>query len=310
MTRGIYVLHTPKQDNPNIYKVGMSGSIEERKGDYETVFPQEKVVMSLIYELHDGVDIHRYEGILHDMLEARGYKLPNKVEHFAATLDEIDDCATDMFMQFPDILKKVHNEDRTASSSRKSKKVVDNVQDALRTFDQLIEAEARTSQTETTKNTYQRHGKFKLRVDQEELMARLQQHFMEENNPRGQIHLPPGYGKTEVGCCLFPVVNNIKRALILVPTIRLAEETMKRIKAFHGVTHYNYFEVHSNSITCDIDAIRNCEYVYVVAVYNSVIKLHNTTPFDIIIFDEAHRTSIKCQTQNQDKHFILTTHLR
>jgi superfamily II DNA or RNA helicase len=307
MTRGIYVLHTPKEDNNDIYKVGMSKCIEERKGDFETVLPQDNVVMSRIYELHDGVDLHKYEGMLHDILEERGFKIPNKIEHFAATLDEIDECATEMFMQFPDILKKVHNEDRTPSASRKSKRAVDqdhSVQEVLRTFDQLIEAEASTSQAPPIKNKHEKYGHFKLRVDQEELIARLQQHFMEDNNPRGQIHLPPGYGKTEVGCCLFPVVNNIKRALILVPTIRLAEETMKRIKAFHatnlGVTHYNYFEVHSNSTSCDIDAIRNSEYVYVVAVYNSVIKLHDTTPFDIIIFDEAHRTSIKCQAQSQD----------
>jgi superfamily II DNA or RNA helicase len=299
MTRGIYVLHTPNQDNPDIYKVGMSKCIEERKGDYETVLPDEHVKMSLIYELHDWVDLLTYEHMLHAIMEERGYKLPNKQEHFAATLDEIDACATEMFMKHPDILKKVHNEDHTPSASRKSQKIDHTVKEALRSYHQLMQAEASTSQTEVTKPLQKQYGKFTLRNDQDELMVLLEQHFITENNPRGQIHLPPGYGKTEVGCCLFPVVHGLKRVLVLVPTIRLAEETMRRIKAFHtnnlGISHYAYHELHSNSSSSDLDAIRRSQHVVVVCVYNSVVKLTDTTMFDIIIFDEAHRTSVKSQ---------------
>lgn len=313
MTRGIYVLHTPKQDNYNVYKVGMSTYIEARKGEFETVRPEDNLKMSRIYELHDWVDLHKYESMLHDMLEERGYKIPNKIEHFAVTLDEIDECATDMFMKHPEILKKVHNEDHTPTLSRKSRRPSDRrTEEALRTFNQLIQEEASTSQSTPPQRQPTQYGDFKLRDDQEELMTLLEQHFIGENNPRGQIHLPPGYGKTEIGCCLFPVVNRLKRVLILVPTIKLAEETMKRIKAFHAnhlaTSNYKYYEVHSNSQPFDFDAINNNEYVYVVTVYNSVIKLQDTQPFDIIIFDEAHRTSVKCQATNDEAEETLHSH--
>lgn len=306
MTRGIYVLHTPKPNEYNVYKVGMSTCIEMRKDDVETILPDFDIKMSRIYELHDWVDLRKYEGMLHDMLEKRGYKRPNKVEHFNATLDDIDECATEMFMKHPEILKKVHNEDHTPTLSRKSMRASDNsrAEEALTNFDKMMQEEASTSQTTTP------YGDFKLRDDQNDLMKRLYQHFMEDNNPRGQIHLPPGYGKTEIGCCLFPVVNKLKRVLIQVPTIKLAEETMRRIKAFHvkklNITYYKYFEVHSNSTSFDFEAIANSNFAYVVAVYNSVTKLQGTKPFDIIICDEAHRTSIKCQVNDSDDEQIDT----
>jgi len=312
MTRGIYVLHTPKQDNNNVYKVGMSAHIEARKGDFETVLPQENVVMSRIYELHDWVDLREYEGKLHDILEERGFKIPNKIEHFAATLDEIDECATDMFMQHQGILKKVHNEDNTPSASRKSTKNDNSVKEAVGSYDQLIQAEASTSQQDDTNQPFKQYGRFKLRDDQEELMVKLEQHFISENNPRGQIHLPPGYGKTEIGCCLFPVITGLKRVLILAPTIKLAEETMKRIKTFHAKhlanPDYKYFEVHSNSPSFDFDAISCSENVYVVAVYNSITKLQGIQRFDIIIFDEAHRTSVKCQVTTDEAEETFHSH--
>lgn len=312
MTRGIYVLHTPKQDNYNVYKVGMSAHIEARKGEFETVLPDDDIKMSRIYELHDCTDLFKYERMLHAKLEHKGYKCPNKVEHFAATLDEIDECATDMFMEHPEILKKVHNEDHTLSASRKSTKNDNSVNEAVRSYDQLIQAEASTSRQEDTNRHFKQYGRFKLRDDQEELMVKLEQHFINENNPRGQIHLPPGYGKTEIGCCLFPVISGLKRVLILVPTIKLAEETMKRIKAFHA-THlanpnYNYFELHSNSSSFDFDAISCSENVYVVAVYNSITKLQGIQRFDIIIFDEAHRTSVKCQATMDEAEETLHSH--
>jgi superfamily II DNA or RNA helicase len=103
--------------------------------------------------------------------------------------------------------------------------------------------------------------------------------------------------------------------LILVPSLKLAGETMIRIKTFHleklGIKHFQYYEVHSDGGSFDINTMNKDKYVCVVGVYNSVIKLHDASMFDIIIFDEAHRTSIKSRghdnviesEDNNETHF-------
>lgn len=270
--RGIYVIHDWKPNRPYIHKVGMAENIGRRKGDYasHTYEPE----FSRIYEINEGFPLRDIETAFHKELDALGVKIGT--EWFEIEVDKIDNVAIELFdNKFIGALKELHFTDptkieRPESTSSPSKKQINN---ELQLKD------------------------FTPREDQVVLLEKLQQYYIVDGNARGQIRLPPGYGKTEIGCCLFPILSNMKRVLVLTPSIQLAQETMKRIKTFHndklGINNFRYYEVHSKGDEFDITDINNNEHVFVVGVYNSVMKLKEAHQFDIIIFDEAHRTSVK-----------------
>lgn len=274
--RGIYVIHDWKPNRPYIHKVGMSDNIGRRKGEYaEHTYEPE---FSRIYEINEGFPLRDIETAFHKKLNEMGVKIGT--EWFEVEVERIDEVAVELFdSAFKGALKEFHLIDPTEierlESSSSSKNPNINVNNSIE----------------------QQLKDFTPRADQSELLEKLKQHYFVKANTRGQIRLPPGYGKTEIGCCLFPVLSNFKRILVLVPSIQLAQETMKRIIKFHkenlGVNHFKYYEVHSKGGDFDITEINKDKYVFVVGVYNSVMKLHEAHHFDVVIFDEAHRTSVK-----------------
>ena len=277
--RGIYVIHDWKPNRPFIHKVGMAENIGRRKGDYasHTYEPE----FSRIYEINEGFPLRDIETAIHQKLDALGVKIGT--EWFEIEVDKIDEVAIKLFdNQFKGALKELHLVDPTE-----------------------IERIESASSSKPTINKPQLKN-FTPRGDQIELLEKLKQHYIVEGNARGQIRLPPGYGKTELGCCLFPILSSMKRVLVLVPSIQLAQETMKRIIKFHkeklGINHFKYYEVHSKGGDFDITEINKNKYVIVVAVYNSVMKLKQAHHFDTIIFDEAHRTSVKSRNNDDTYH--------
>jgi len=290
--RGIYVLHCLKPGRPYIHKVGMAENLGRRKGEYSThTFEPE---FSRIYEINDGFDLLKIETAIHNHLERAGVKIGP--EWFEIEVEKIDQCALELFNNtgsFSGALKELHLTDpteieRVDYGSSSSSKNNNNNADITRTIDIYVP----------------QLTDFTPREDQVELLGKLKEHFIQQGNPRGQIRLPPGYGKTQIGCCLFPIENNMKRILILVPSIKLAQETANRVQVFHeenlGLTCFKYYQVHSDGTPYTLEDINSTEYVCVVGVYNSVAKLQGTRPFDIIIFDEAHRTSIKSRGNDSD----------
>lgn len=282
-------MHDYKPDRPLIYKVGMSDNLGRRKGEYATLTFEPE--FSRIYEIHEGFDLLKVEEALHNKLERLGVKIGP--EWFEIEVERIDQCALDLFLNEPGpfngAMKDFHQTDPTEierkdyTSSSKKKKTGD----------------------ETNAPTL---SGFKPRDDQYELLAKLHKHFIEQGNARGQIRLPPGYGKTQIGCCLFPIENHMKRILILVPSIKLAQETAMRVQIFHennlNLTCFSYYQVHSDGTPYTLEDINSTEYICVIGVYNSVMKLQGAREFDIIVFDEAHRTSIK----SYDTDIVSETH--
>jgi superfamily II DNA or RNA helicase len=305
--RGIYVLHCLKPNRYYIHKVGQADNLGRRKGEYAShTFEPE---FSRIYEIHDGFDLLKVEEALHNKLERLGVKVGP--EWFEIEVERIDQCALDLFLNepgpFKGALKELHLTDPTeiervdyGSTSKASSSKIDNTETAT-------EVEV----VETIYNPIL--SGFTPREDQYELLTKLREHFIEQGNARGQIRLPPGYGKTQIGCCLFPIENGMKRILILVPSIKLAQETAMRVQTFHeenlGLTCFKYYQVHSDGTPYTLEEINSSEYVCIVGVYNSVGKLQGAKPFDIIIFDEAHRTSIKSRgTEGSDNDTEDETH--
>lgn len=308
--RGIYVLHCLKPNRYYIHKVGQADNLGRRKGEYasHTFEP----VFSRIYEIHDGFDLLKVEEALHNKLERLGVKVGP--EWFEIEVDRIDQCALDLFLNEPGpfngAMKDFHQTDPTeieridyGSTSKASSSNKNNTETAT-------EVEV----VETIYNPIP--SGFTPREDQYELLAKLREHFIEQGHARGQIRLPPGYGKTQIGCSLFPIENGMKRILILVPSIKLAQETAMRVQTFHednlGITCFKYYQVHSDGTPYTLEEINSSEYVCIVGVYNSVAKLQGAKPFDIIIFDEAHRTSIKSRgndtESDEDTLIVLETH--
>lgn len=295
--RGIYVFHYPKPNRPLIHKVGQAENIGRRKGDYATTnFEPE---FSRVYEVHEGFNTFDIEQAIHKKLERLGAKVGT--EWFEIELERIDECAIAVFSDtsspFYGALKKFYFTDPTeieyGDYEKKASKLASPIS------------------TTNAKHQSQLIG-FTPREDQLLLLDKLEQHFIVGGNSRGQIRLPPGYGKTQIGCCIFPIQNGMKRILILVPSIKLAQETLNRVRTFHinnfNINYFHYFEVHSEGVTVSIDDINACEHVCVVGVYNSVAKLHEATEFDIIIFDEAHRTAIKSRHGADNDDEITETH--
>lgn len=298
--RGIYVIHDWKPNRHHIHKVGMSESVERRKGEYAThTF---EPVYSRIYEINEGFDLKNIEDAIHDKLERMGVKVGP--EWFEVEVEVIDKCAIELFDDltglFKGALKELHLTDPTVIEREDYEKSPPNKNTVLDT---------ETSTTDETICTFDLSG-FQPRDDQLELLARLKEHFIVEGHERGQIRLPPGYGKTQIGCCLFPVQNGLKRILILVPSIKLAKETASRVQQFHkqnlNIHNFKYFQVHSEGGCVSIEDINKNEYVCVIGVYNSVAKLRNAQGFDIIIFDEAHRTAIKSRAADEESTEEIT----
>lgn len=285
----------------------MAENIGRRKGDYAThTFEPE---FSRIYEIHEGFDILKIEEAIHNKLERLGVKVGP--EWFEIEVERIDQTAIEVFSDhgpFKGALKELHLTDPTdiergdygSSSSSSSSSA---------------SASQSNTTTQTPKEAYEPTlVNFAPRTDQIELLAKLKDHFIDHHNPRGQIRLPPGYGKTQIGCCLFPIEHRMQRILILVPSIKLAKETAQRVREFHTnnlkLTCFKYYEVHSEGTPFTITEMNSNAYVCVVGVYNSVVKLQGATTFDIIVFDEAHRTSIKSRiapqaepdTQDTEEH--------
>ena len=294
--RGVYVIQDWKPNRPFIHKVGMSESIGHRKGDYAShVFEPE---FSRIYEIHEGFDLHKIETAFHNTLELMGVKVGT--EWFDVEVEQIDECAIDLFNnKFKGALKEFHMKD-TIEIEREN-------------------SDSQSKSSSTNKNININIGQysphligFQPRDDQLELLDKLKKHLIENGNTRGQIRLPPGYGKTQIGCCLFPIEQKMKRILILVPSIKLAKETAKRVMNFHktnlNINCFKYYEVHSEGGTFDIVEMNTQEYVCVIGVYNSVAKLHDAREFDITIFDEAHRTSIKTRGNDENDNDVNETH--
>lgn len=298
-------MHCWKPNRPHIHKVGMAENLGRRKGEYSThTFEPE---FSRIYEINDGFDLLKIETAIHNKLERAGVKVGP--EWFEIEAEKIDQFALELFGEgglFDGALKDFHQTDPTEIER------LDTGSSSSSGNNNSTEIQA----TEIEVDAYapQLTG-FVPREDQLELLDILRKHFIEEGNARGQIRLPPGYGKTQIGCCLFPIVNAMERILILVPSIKLAEETAERVCNFHrenlGLDCFKYYQVHSKGGLFDIDEMNRQKYVCVVGVYNSVAKLQGAKEFDAIIFDEAHRTSIKSAAESDedgeggDTHFTF-----
>jgi superfamily II DNA or RNA helicase len=276
--RGIYVIHDWKPNRPYIHKIGMSDNIGRRKGEYAEHTYEPK--FSRIYEINEGYPLRCIETAFHNQLDNIGVKIGT--EWFEIEVEKIDKVAIELFEhKFKGALKELHFTDPTKIERPESTSSPSKKQTSIKPI---------------------KLKDFTPREDQYKLLDKLTQHYIVEGNTKGQIRLPPGYGKTEIGCCLFPILSNMRRVLTLVPSIQLAQETMKRVQRFHkeklNINHFKYYEVHSHGQYFDINELNKTNYLFVICVYNSVMKLHDANQFDIIIFDEAHRTSVKSRVNN------------
>lgn len=167
-----------------------------------------------------------------------------------------------------------------------------------------------------------------LRNYQKEIINKTMGHL--KNNNRGNIIMACGTGKTKTSLNIDIKMKN-KLTLILVPILALIDQWF--YECIQEYTNIKYIligsdiELKNNNIlatTTKSNEIEKCIYdnknnkIIVISTYNSCDKIINTIKFDLIIFDEAHKTVQKKESfltyslfdkniQSQKRIFITAT---
>ena len=152
-------------------------------------------------------------------------------------------------------------------------------------------------------------------VHQLKIFPLIKAHY--QNNNNGRLYLPCGTGKTFVAYWTATKILKYTNIFIVVPSLYLLSETYE---TWQKEVQYNKPKIHFTLIGSDIDNRHKCEYkpttnindikhdllkytnIVVITTYQSSNLLVNMCKrlnykFDLGIFDEAHRTVGKNNTQ-------------
>ena len=144
---------------------------------------------------------------------------------------------------------------------------------------------------------------------QEDIISKAYEYYITQDNTIGKIIMTCGTGKSLVAYWICSALN-VKKVLVLVPSLYLLNQIGSNFieQANDECKKYNFafigsdldiagYQIYSKNDTKDVKNFMQNEHYIVFSTYQSCMVL-SEYDFDLIIFDEAHRTATQSSKED------------